>query len=212
MTILHECGAEIAVGTFLCPRCGVIVDSDREPEVSVPEGTVPGTTALGDGSAPVHAEQPPAVACPLCGRIGAATLQVCEFCGTPLTVAAEAPVPDPSQASNLSAIRVVLLRLPNGDCVELFDGVGLVLGRNSGDPRTRAALAPLDTVSGRHARVELREGRLVVTDLGSTNGTLVNGNEIIDRIEVELTSQIDIGLGRSVTVQVVGSTQAVGCS
>jgi hypothetical protein len=40
-----------------------------------------------------------------------------------------------------------------------------------GDPAT----------SGRHARIELRGGNYWISDLGSTNGTLVNGEPIIDK-------------------------------
>ena len=40
-----------------------------------------------------------------------------------------------------------------------------------GDPAT----------SGRHARIELRAGAYWISDLGSTNGTLVNGEPIIDK-------------------------------
>jgi S1-C subfamily serine protease len=36
-------------------------------------------------------------------------------------------------------------------------------------------------VSGRHARVEQREGKLWVIDLGSRNGTLVNGERVTER-------------------------------
>ena len=46
-----------------------------------------------------------------------------------------------------------------------------VFGRDAGCDFTVAS----STVSGRHARLELRDGRLTVTDLGSTNGTFVNG-------------------------------------
>jgi pSer/pThr/pTyr-binding forkhead associated (FHA) protein len=40
-----------------------------------------------------------------------------------------------------------------------------------GDPAT----------SGRHCRIELRGGVYWISDLGSTNGTLVNGEPIIDK-------------------------------
>ena len=35
-----------------------------------------------------------------------------------------------------------------------------------------------NSVSRRHARLELSEGQLVVTDLGSANGTFVNGRRV----------------------------------
>ena len=39
-----------------------------------------------------------------------------------------------------------------------------------------------DGVSRRHARLELRKGRLLVTDLGSSNGTFVNGQRVVERV------------------------------
>ena len=39
-----------------------------------------------------------------------------------------------------------------------------------------------DTVSSQHARLELLDGRLTVTDLGSSNGTFVNGERIRERV------------------------------
>ena len=52
-------------------------------------------------------------------------------------------------------------------------------------------------VSRRHARLHARDGLLVLTDLGSTNGTLVNGNRVTelvlgagDRIQIGETSLV----------------------
>ena len=41
---------------------------------------------------------------------------------------------------------------------------------------------PSNAMSRRHARVELRDGRLTVTDLGSANGTFVNGEQVRERV------------------------------
>ncbi len=52
-------------------------------------------------------------------------------------------------------------------------------------------------VSRRHARLAARDGVLVLTDLGSTNGTRVNGNRVTevvlgagDRIQIGETSLV----------------------
>ena len=51
-----------------------------------------------------------------------------------------------------------------------------------GDPAT----------SGHHGRIEVRGGSFWISDLGSTNGTLVNGEPVIDR-ELSDGDQIAIG-------------------
>jgi FHA domain/Domain of unknown function (DUF1707) len=49
-----------------------------------------------------------------------------------------------------------------------------------------------DTVSRRHARLELREGRWFLVDLDSSNGTLVNGRRVHDA-EVQIGDSIRLG-------------------
>lgn len=45
-------------------------------------------------------------------------------------------------------------------------------------PDADAPLVEDQFASGRHARVEVREGRVHLVDLGSTNGTFVNGDAV----------------------------------
>jgi pSer/pThr/pTyr-binding forkhead associated (FHA) protein len=67
---------------------------------------------------------------------------------------------------------------------------GPFAGRVVGVPQASASVgrAPSNDIiigdpatSGRHARIELRNGDYWISDLGSTNGTLVNGEPIIDK-------------------------------
>ena len=53
-----------------------------------------------------------------------------------------------------------------------------VIGRDAGCDFTVSS----NSISRRHARLELREGRLMVTDLGSANGTFVNGQRVRERV------------------------------
>ena len=53
-----------------------------------------------------------------------------------------------------------------------------VVGRDAGCDFTISS----NSVSRRHARLEVREGRLMVTDLGSANGTFVNGERVRERV------------------------------
>jgi pilus assembly protein CpaF len=57
---------------------------------------------------------------------------------------------------------------------ELFDKQEIHVGRMQGND----LMLPKGNVSKRHARLLLRDGRVIVTDLKSTNGTYVNGRKI----------------------------------
>lgn len=48
-------------------------------------------------------------------------------------------------------------------------------------------------VSNRHCSVEVRNGKVVLADLGSTNGTLINGQPIKEGQEVRDTDRLQIG-------------------
>lgn len=67
--------------------------------------------------------------------------------------------------------RSAMLRLPDGQMVSLTEGATLI-GRV---PEARIRLSD-SRVSRRHAQVDSHDGRHVVRDLGSTNGTSVNGD------------------------------------
>ena len=74
-------------------------------------------------------------------------------------------------------------RIPIGD-------EGLVLGRGETGPGTLGEDAQL---SRRHARVSRDDDRLLVEDLGSTNGTLVNGEGISEPTPVRHGDQVEAG-------------------
>jgi hypothetical protein len=48
-------------------------------------------------------------------------------------------------------------------------------------------------ISGRHARLYLQGGYVVIDDLGSTNGTYVNSNRITEPNDLEIGDRIQIG-------------------
>ncbi|MSP24629.1 MAG: FHA domain-containing protein [Myxococcales bacterium] len=72
---------------------------------------------------------------------------------------------------------------------ELFDQEELTIGRVKGND----VLLPKGNVSKRHARIALRDGRHIVTDLKSTNGTYVNHRKITHATLVRDGDRIYIG-------------------
>lgn len=70
---------------------------------------------------------------------------------------------------------------------------GLILGRELLENTTD------DRISRQHARVEWRDKRFVVTDLGSRNGTYTGGHPLVDR-EVTMTPPSVVRTGRTVSV------------
>lgn len=63
-----------------------------------------------------------------------------------------------------------------------------------------------DMVSRRHARLDSRHGKLTLTDLGSTNGTFVNG-ERIEACELEMQDRVLVGTSM---LRVVGAADVAG--
>ena len=50
-------------------------------------------------------------------------------------------------------------------------------------------------VSRRHCRLDLVDGKVHITDLGSLNGTIVNGQYIPENVSVELDNQSRFSIG-----------------
>ncbi|MFN7171186.1 MAG: FHA domain-containing protein [Fimbriimonadaceae bacterium] len=77
-----------------------------------------------------------------------------------------------------------------GKSFPLVEGVN-TLGRKSDSD----VCIPDPYVSGRHCHIELNGGEIVVTDVGSTNGTHVNGTklEVGERVQVTPKDEITIG-------------------
>jgi pilus assembly protein CpaF len=72
---------------------------------------------------------------------------------------------------------------------EVFDAAELTVGRVQGNE----LMLPTGNVSKRHARLLYRDGRFIVTDLNSTNGTYVNRRKITQATIVREGDRIYIG-------------------
>ncbi|MEI6626311.1 MAG: FHA domain-containing protein [Thermoleophilia bacterium] len=107
------------------------------------------------------------------------------------------PAPVAAPAIPFSPGRLVVVAsdiLPIGAAVVL-DQPEVLLGR---DPRAAAVLDGDDFVSGRHAMVRARGGAPTVTDLGSTNGTYVNGDRIAAETPLHEGDELAVGSTRMV--------------
>jgi pSer/pThr/pTyr-binding forkhead associated (FHA) protein len=83
----------------------------------------------------------------------------------------------PGQASTIHTGRLIVEKSPSldvGSNVEL-DSTAVTIGRGG---QNDLALAGDDFASARHARIEPRRDGVWINDLGSTNGTFVNGARI----------------------------------
>lgn len=85
------------------------------------------------------------------------------------------------------------IRLVLGDTELAHADIGLVVGRH---PALCDRTIDDVTISRRHCRFSLREGRLFVEDLNSLNGTLVHGQDLAPFDPVSVTEGETVTLGR----------------
>lgn len=109
------------------------------------------------------------------------------------------PTPGPSVPS-ASAEELLTIRIhersaqqtgtsTGNERVQLFEGNELSLGR----VLENDVVLPKGNVSKKHARLARRDGRIVVVDLKSTNGTWVNGKRITVPVVLKARDRISIG-------------------
>ena len=119
------------------------------------------------------------VICAKCGnRVHDLTATSCRVCGAELEAPVEATTARTSSYwSDTRSWRRHLLQRLGAPPVELREGQGFVFGRSSGCD------LPIKSVeiSRRHAEVIWEDKTPLVRDLGSENGTLINGKRISER-------------------------------
>lgn len=180
---------------------------------------------IGEAAPAVGAE--PVAACPSCGAPSGG--RFCEVCGHDSALPSPAVRPDPSPASasvtwvaTITADRefydrVIARKGPDADQVGfptfyperriVLRGNDILIGKRSVSqgltPDIDLGIAPADVgVSRMHATIRLDDDSLTVTDLGSTNGTSVNGSDelIPAKVPVPLRSGDRIHLGGWTTI------------
>jgi RNA polymerase subunit RPABC4/transcription elongation factor Spt4 len=123
--------------------------------------------------------------CPVCGVTLEPKDRVCPACGAPAPAAAEetaafAPVAAPETAEEAGAVptgsgpALVVSKGPDAGERFVLAGDIVTIGR---DPASDIFLNDI-TVSRRHARIDRTDTGFVLSDVGSLNGTYVNGERI----------------------------------
>lgn len=69
----------------------------------------------------------------------------------------------------------------------------MVVGRQASD--SVSLEVPVPTVSGAHAMLEVSDAKVMVTDLSSTNGTFIEGEELQAGMAYELTEGAEVIFG-----------------
>src|SRR5258706_9928483 len=100
---------------------------------------------------------------------------------------------------------IVISEKGGGERRELFDKPEINVGRVQGND----LMLPKGNVSKRHARLLFRDGRVIVTDLKSTNGTYVNGRKIAQATILREGDKIYVG-DFVLRVEVSASGQGAG--
>src|SRR5438477_4465710 len=70
-----------------------------------------------------------------------------------------------------------------------FDKQEITIGRVQGND----IILPKGNVSKRHSRIVLKDGKFIIVDLKSTNGTYVNGRKITSPIVIKGSDKVYIG-------------------
>jgi pilus assembly protein CpaF len=84
----------------------------------------------------------------------------------------------------------ILVNEKGGESKRLeFDKPEVTIGRVQGND----IILPKGNVSKRHSRIVLKDGKFIIVDLKSTNGTYVNGRKITSPLVVKNTDKIYIG-------------------
>ncbi len=164
------------------------------------------------------------VMCRDCGASVSPLAHTCEICGAtlprsagnsaePATAAAadeRAMIVnedgDPFAVSiGLSAARQPVVELPGVGLIRLNQATNLLLGRSPDSPLSPVAS---DNVSSRHAELRWDGSNVWITDLGSLNGTYVNGERLASHRSVALEHDCVVRLASSpptiVTIQGIG--------
>ena len=137
--------------------------------------------------------------CSRCGREAAPYQHYCQYCGEALDTPRES-VPEPVKVATAVAYGRMIVRSSsaseesggaNGEEREfVLDGRDVAIGRS---PSCDVALSGDQLASRRHALLRFKSERYTIVDLGSSNGTYVNDDEIREETELRDGDYIKVG-------------------
>lgn len=141
--------------------------------------------------------------CPACGFANPATEMMCQQCATLIAdiEPLEESAPEKMDAGPEETVRMsdsIAFCTPDGSPA-FSCASGSIIGRQhcGGD-----FLADKKTVSRRHCRVELRAGDWVIEDLGSVNGTWLNGEKTSGPTVLANGDLLQLSLGCALKVKI----------
>ena len=154
--------------------------------------------------------------CPACGAENPPHAFFCEAdgpdgrCGVPIAdqpvVPREARVPRAEDDAGVAGagqepqtMSRAWIVLRTGGRIDVTDG--MVLGRADEDCPAARLLAPHLTISRRHAEIRRGPDGYRIRDLGSTNGTFVNGTQIESGSDYAITSSDRIALSPEIETE-----------
>ncbi len=184
-----------------CPHCGT--DVDRTKHLKCPNPSCRRSIAV----VPRRPRVEPATDHEVVGDIDDSALtgggrRVCQTPGCGATLASEA-VECPYCGERIAADRASSLRVTvAGAATDLRSGETLNLGRDDFSPLADA-LAALDHISRRHARLECRGDGMWITDLGSSNGTYLDDRRLDPYTPERVEAGMPVRLASNVAIEIV---------
>lgn len=122
--------------------------------------------------------------CPACGSRNAASSHFCGVCGKVLR-------PPGGGTRARPKLGIGIIHLPDGHSLSIEDGE-VVIGRS---PQCTVTISDDPYVSAQHARIQCLMGIFTIQDLGSTNGSFLNGKRLTEGKSVKLQDGDVIVLG-----------------
>lgn len=93
----------------------------------------------------------------------------------------------------------ILLKLVNGEeQLETIDSDSFTIGRSS----KADIVVPHEGMSRQHCQIEVINGDIFVTDLGSTNGVLIDGHKIDPHVKTPYQSYLSLSFGAVSSLQI----------